>query len=161
LSVVAVSCLPLHSGRASGPDGIPVEFWRVGRGTWAPLLARLFSAMAACHTLPEDFTLVRVVPLPKGGLASCPGRYRPITLLNADCKLLARILATRLGMHSSSALGHIRLRSYRDRRLGTASLLQHRETVLLVSHPGGCWVQTTHAAVGPATAQRHSCVHRR
>jgi hypothetical protein len=70
----------MHSGRAPGPDGIPVEFWRVGRGAWAPLLARLFSAMAACHTLPADFTLGRVVPLLKGGLVSCPENYWPITL---------------------------------------------------------------------------------
>jgi hypothetical protein len=33
----------MHSGRAPGPDGILVEFWRVRRGAWAPLLARLFS----------------------------------------------------------------------------------------------------------------------
>jgi hypothetical protein len=76
----------MHSGRAPGPDGIPVEFRRVGRGAWAPLLARLFSAMAACHTLPGEFTLGRVVPLPKGDLASCLGNNRPITLLNADKK---------------------------------------------------------------------------
>jgi hypothetical protein len=59
-SVMVVAVLTtldrMHSGRAPGPDGITVEFWRVGRGAWAPLLARLFSAMAACHTLPEDFT---------------------------------------------------------------------------------------------------------
>jgi hypothetical protein len=67
----------------------------VGREAWAPLLARLFSAMAACHTLPADFTLGRVVPQPKGGLASCPCNRWPVTLLNADYKILARILATR------------------------------------------------------------------
>jgi hypothetical protein len=39
----------MHSSRAPGPDGILMEFWRVGRGAWAPLLARLFSAMAANH----------------------------------------------------------------------------------------------------------------
>lgn len=32
-------------GRAPGPDGLPVEVWRLG-GVWAPLLATLFSAMA-------------------------------------------------------------------------------------------------------------------
>jgi hypothetical protein len=41
----------MHSIRAPGPDGIPVEVWKVGRGACAPL-ARLFFAMAACHTLP-------------------------------------------------------------------------------------------------------------
>jgi hypothetical protein len=87
----------LHSGRAPGPHGIPVEFGGVGQGAWAPLLGRLFSAMAACHTLPADFTLGRVVPLPKGGLACCPCNSRPITMLDADYKILARILATRFG----------------------------------------------------------------
>jgi hypothetical protein len=53
--------------------------------------------MAACHTLPADFTLGRVVPLLKGGLASCPGSYQPIALLNADYKILSQILATRFG----------------------------------------------------------------
>jgi hypothetical protein len=67
-----------------------VEFWRVDRGAWAPLLARLYSAMPACHTLPEDFTLGRVVPLLKG----VPGNNPPIPLLNVGYKLLARILAT-------------------------------------------------------------------
>jgi hypothetical protein len=53
--------------------------------------------MAACHTLPADFTLGRVVPLPKGGLASCPGNVQPNTLQNTEYKILARILATRFG----------------------------------------------------------------
>jgi hypothetical protein len=111
----------MHSSRAPGPVGIAVEFCRVGRGARAPQWARLFSTMAACHILPADFTLGRVVPLPKGGLASCPGNYRPIALLNADYKILAGSWPLGLGMHSSSVLGHIRLLSYRGRRLETAS----------------------------------------
>jgi hypothetical protein len=45
-----------------------------------------------------------VVPLPKGGLASCPGNNRPITLLNADFKL-AQILATRFGYALQLCIG--------------------------------------------------------
>jgi exonuclease III len=108
----------MQSGRAPGPDGIPLEFWRVGRGAWAPLLARLFSAMAACHTLPADFTLGRVVPLPKGGLTSCPGNYRPITLLNADYKILARILATRFGYALQLCVGPHQTAFLQGREIG-------------------------------------------
>jgi hypothetical protein len=105
VGAVLIALDQMHSGRAPGPDGITVEFWRVGRGAWAPLLARLFSAMVAYHTLPGDFTLGRVVPLPKGGLASCPGNYRPIAQLNADYKILARILATRFGYPLQHCIG--------------------------------------------------------
>jgi hypothetical protein len=108
----------MHSGRAPGLNGIPVEFWWVGRGAWAPLLARLFSAMAACHTLPADFTLGRVVPLPKGGLASCPGNYRPITLLNADNKTLVRTLATRIGYALQLCIGPHQTAFLQGREIG-------------------------------------------
>jgi hypothetical protein len=94
----------------------------VGRGSWEPLLARLFSAMAACYTLPEDFMLGRLVPLPKGGLEPCPGYSRPITLLNTNYELLRVSWLLALDMYSTFVLGHIRLRFYRSGRLGTALL---------------------------------------
>jgi hypothetical protein len=43
-----------------------------------PLLARLVSAMAASQTLPKHFTLVRVIPLLDGGLASLPWKLPAI-----------------------------------------------------------------------------------
>jgi hypothetical protein len=63
----------MHFDRVPGPGGVL-------EGRKARLLARLFSAISAGHALPEDFPLGRVVPLPKGDLAACPGSYRAVAL---------------------------------------------------------------------------------
>jgi hypothetical protein len=46
---------------------------------------------------PEHLCHFSTPGLPKGGLASCPGNYRSIALLNTNYKQLARILTTRFG----------------------------------------------------------------
>jgi len=83
-------------GRAPGWDGIPVEVYRKCGALLVPVLARLFTAIGRTGCLPRGFTKGLIVSLHKGGEVACPHQYRPITLLNADYRLLAKVLTNRL-----------------------------------------------------------------
>jgi hypothetical protein len=72
-------------------------------GAWAPVLARLYTAMFQLQRTPCHFTLGRIAPLHNGGpMAS---NYRPITLHNSDYKVLARVLAERFGKVMPACIG--------------------------------------------------------
>ena len=84
-------------GRAPGPDGLPVEMYRMLRDVMVPLLARLYSIIGATQQTPPGFLLGAVTSIFKKGSRTVVSNYRPITLLNADYRLLAKCLAERLG----------------------------------------------------------------
>ena len=102
-------------GTAPGPDGIPIEIWRVydnvvppgeqqPQRLFAPILARLFSAMGSSHQAPPSFLDGVVCALHKSGDRAVIGNYRPITLLNSDYRLLAKCLALRFGKALSAVV---------------------------------------------------------
>jgi exonuclease III len=81
-----------------GPDGIPAALWRWCKDPLAKVLARLYTAVGHTGTAPPGFLAGAVVALYKGkGDAAVLVNYRPITLLNTDYRLLAKVLATRWG----------------------------------------------------------------
>ena len=84
---------------------LTAEAWRCCRRPLLPLLAALFSAIGALRATPDGFLLGTLLPLPKG-VTGEPGYdpaeplcSRPITLLNSDYRLVARVLALRLARH--------------------------------------------------------------
>jgi hypothetical protein len=82
-------------GSSAGPDRIPYTIWGVGGGSvWAPLLARYFTAIGTLGILPADFNLGSLTPLRKPGQEDLlsASSLRPITLLDALYRLLARVL---------------------------------------------------------------------
>ena len=90
-------------GSAPGIDGLPYEFYRVFRQQLAPILTRVFNAAFKLRDCTEP--LAPLLPgviclIPKPGKAGAARRslanYRPITLLNADVKLLMLIMSARL-----------------------------------------------------------------
>lgn len=83
-------------GKSPGLDGLPVDLYRKCSSLLAPLLARVYSAMGRLGELPTGFLDGLVVTLYKAGPRTQPGNYRPITLLNSDYRVLAKVLATRL-----------------------------------------------------------------
>ena len=95
------------SSSAPGPDGLPYSMWKVGRFCWAPLLARLFTAIASEGRLPRGFNLGTITPIlkPLQPDAAHPAAYRPITLLPALYRVLAKILAARFGVALAQAIG--------------------------------------------------------
>jgi len=84
-------------GKSPGPDGLPVELYREFSLTFAPLLSRLYTSVGNTHhTLPAGFTDGLISLIHKDGNAHEVCNYRPITLLNTDYRLLAKVLAQRL-----------------------------------------------------------------
>jgi hypothetical protein len=98
ISMDEVTCAVkrMASGRAPGIDGLPVEAYRMHLSATAPILAALYSAIGNTQQLPQDFQKGAITFMFKKGERLQPANYRPITLLNTDYKVLARILATRL-----------------------------------------------------------------
>ena len=97
---------------AAGPDNLPMELYkRLPPKTVAAILALLWEALAADPRLPDDTlkTLMAgtVTMVYKGaGDPQDPGSYRPITVLNADIRLLMAHLAHQLEPLVNDALGH-------------------------------------------------------
>ena len=93
-------------GTSPGPDGIPGEVWRWCKDQLAPLLSQLFTAMGQTGQAPAGFNRGAVTAIYKGkGDRADLSNYRPITLLNSDYRLLAKILATRWGPTLGAAIG--------------------------------------------------------
>ena len=87
----------LHSGKALGPNGVPIELYKAQSEVLAPHLLRMFSESRERGCLPENQRLATIVTIHKEGKPKddCAS-YRPISLLNAEVKILAKLLATRL-----------------------------------------------------------------
>ncbi len=69
------------------------------------LLTRLYSAIGTTGQLPHGFHDGLITVLHKAGDRVDPANYRPITLLNTNYRLLAKVLANRLAPHLSKAMG--------------------------------------------------------
>jgi len=134
-------------GRAPGPNDVPVQLWKGGGEAMAGLLARLFTAIGRTGTTPPGFLDGIVTCLPKpGGDPLQPAAYRPITLLNTEYRLLAKVLASRLGAALNPAVGPHQTAFLPGRRIGDNILLLQLLPHLLASsaEPG------RHGATGAA-----------
>jgi len=82
-------------GKAPGLDGIPVEIYCKLASSIAPYMAKLYNAILYYKQKPKAFTDGVITMIHKSGDRTQCGNYRPITLLNTDYRILAKVLATR------------------------------------------------------------------
>lgn len=94
---IANSIKLMQSGKAPGPDGYPIEFYKKFADKLTPLLLDMFNDSLDRGALPQTLTEASITLLLKPGKedSECSS-YRPISLLNADYKILAKALALRL-----------------------------------------------------------------
>ena len=108
-SITAEECVQalrkVPAGLSPGPDGIPSELYRTYRSQLSPVLAAVMSAIGRLGQTPIDFLDGVLVALFKKGDIADAANYRPITLLNTDYRLLAKVLAARLGPALQSLIG--------------------------------------------------------
>uniref|UniRef100_A0A8C5PM05 Reverse transcriptase domain-containing protein n=1 Tax=Leptobrachium leishanense TaxID=445787 RepID=A0A8C5PM05_9ANUR len=129
------------SGKSPGPDGLPIEYYKTNAKDLLPTMAKLFDALQE-GTLPHPHSLmatISLIPKPGKDHVNC-SNYRPISLLNCDMKLLARVLANRLKrflpqLIDPDQVGFIPGREARDatiRVINAITYTKHKERSLLL-----------------------------
>ncbi|KAJ1174057.1 hypothetical protein NDU88_005881 [Pleurodeles waltl] len=84
----------MASGKAAGPDGLPVEFYRAYSVTLLTRQLEILQEARKGGLLLQQMREALIVMLPKAGRDPADlGSYRPLSMLNVDVKLLANILA--------------------------------------------------------------------
>jgi hypothetical protein len=79
--------------KAPGPDGIGLEFYKTQWNIIKVELLQVFNRMFSEEPIPAQQVKGLVVCIPKEKNPTCIDDYRPLTLLNADHKILARMIA--------------------------------------------------------------------
>ncbi|KAK3529832.1 hypothetical protein QTP86_006912 [Hemibagrus guttatus] len=87
----------MKSGKAVGPDDIPVEVWKCLGEAAAEFLTSLFNRVLESEEMPEEWRRSVLVPIfkNKGDVQSC-SNYRWIKLMSHTMKLWERVVEARL-----------------------------------------------------------------
>ena len=90
----------LQSNKSPGEDGFPPEFYKRFKDLLIPLFMELLVQVERTHKLPESFSTAILIVLPKKDRDLLdPASYRPISLLNTDYKIIAKMLSNRLSKY--------------------------------------------------------------
>ena len=76
--------------KSAGTDMITARMLRSTAASITPAITELFNKSLICRTLPTEWKVARVVPIPKSGNKACPANYRLISLLPLLSKLLEK-----------------------------------------------------------------------
>lgn len=110
----------MRVGKSPGLDGFPSEYYKKYTDKLAPILKTVFDESFSSGKLPETFheALISLI-VKKDKDPTGPGSFRPISLINVDCKILTKVLAMRLEsvlppLIHSDQVGFIKGRSSSD-----------------------------------------------
>ncbi|XP_053575221.1 cilia- and flagella-associated protein 54 [Bombina bombina] len=107
LDEIKAAILTLKPHKAPGPDGFTGLFFRTFSQTLSPLLLRLYREVTSAGAFLPEFLEANILTIPKDGKdPTLCGSYRPISLINVDVKIYAKVLVTRLGRHLPSLINY-------------------------------------------------------
>ena len=90
----------LPNGKSPGPDGLTNVYYKKYSEILVMALCNYFNKLTDSNPLLPEALAAHVTVIPKAGKdPQFCANYRPISLLNSDTKLLAKILAIRLEDH--------------------------------------------------------------
>ena len=85
-----------------GSDGLPIEFYKTLSPNICLKLSEIYDIIYITQNLTKLQKLGIVKMIPKVPKPTDPSQWRPISLLNLDYKILAKIIAQRLTHHLTS-----------------------------------------------------------
>ena len=93
-------------GSSPGPDGLPVEFYKLFPQWWGRILEMVYKEIARTGRIPYTMTESFITLLPKkSGDILNAANWRPISLLNSDYKILTKVWAGRLNLVMQEGIG--------------------------------------------------------
>nr|BAD04856.1 reverse transcriptase [Takifugu rubripes] len=122
------SLCSFKTGKSPGQDGLPVEFYLTFWDLLAPDLITVFMEFEGLDRLPDSFRVGIVTLLHKQKDKTELKNWRPITLLNVDCKLFSRLLATRMSTFLEEVIDPDQACAIPGRKI-TDSLVLIRDTI--------------------------------
>lgn len=99
----------LKQGKTPGPDSLPIEIYKKFKNKLLTPLLEMFRESFQNGILPSSLRGALITLIPKAGKPNnkCEN-LRPISLLNADLKILCKILARRIEGIIPKIMGGIR-----------------------------------------------------
>lgn len=99
LDEIRKAIMQMQFGKAPGLDGLPAEFFKTYIDLLAPILKEIYEESLEAGTLPPSMREALITSLLKPGKSPehCDS-YRPLSLINCDTKILAKVIANRLAL---------------------------------------------------------------
>ncbi|XP_070771031.1 LOW QUALITY PROTEIN: uncharacterized protein [Enoplosus armatus] len=116
------------AGKSPGEDGLPLEFYVTFWDILAPDLLAVFMDFEKLDRLPDSFRVGIVTLLHKDKDKTDLKNWRPITLLNFDCKLFSKVLASRMSLFLEDLIHPDQACAVPGRKI-TDSLVLIRDTI--------------------------------
>ena len=82
----------LNPHKAPGPDGIKGKLLKNCASQLSSIFTYIFQLLVNCHTMPRDWKMSTIIPIPKNSKASQPNDFRPVALTSVIAKCFERIL---------------------------------------------------------------------
>ena len=92
----------LHTGKASGPDGINPLFLVNTAENLALPVSIIFRKTLSNGKIPNEWKLANVSPIFKKGKKTAPNNYRPVSLTCILCKLMEKMIREKIVEHLES-----------------------------------------------------------
>ena len=94
---IATTIKNLNKNKSPGPDGLTNEFYQTFQGQLVPILKKVADQAVERGRLPQEMKLSYIMLLPKDpNNRTEVSKYRPVSLLNADYKIISKILTSRI-----------------------------------------------------------------
>lgn len=116
------------TGKSPGLDGLPIEFYLTFWDILAADLLSVFTEFSELDKMPESFRTCLVTLIHKGKDKTVLENWRPITLLNCDCKLFSKLLAVRIRPVLSQIIHQDQACAVKGRKIAD-SLVLIRDTI--------------------------------
>lgn len=129
-SEVTAAIRDIANEKAPGPDGLKAEFYKTFAHELSGILAEVYMKCIETGVMPNSITNATIKLLFKKGDRNEIGNWRPISLLNVDYKILAKIITERMNLCLPKILhpdqkGFVPTRRLEDAVIKTRCLIEY------------------------------------